>query len=75
MTIVSGVGFVLGLAMLASGTAVFAEDSEIKAVLDRMVAAYPDELDEQDGKDLRWRDGTLMREKIEAILRGERVDH
>jgi len=51
---------VAGLAILAGGTLLLAQDDQARLALDRLVAAYPDALAGYDGKVLRWRDGTLM---------------
>jgi len=51
---------VVALAVIAAGTAVFAQDDRVRLALDRLVAAYPDALAGHDGKALRWRDGTVM---------------
>jgi hypothetical protein len=58
--IVTTVCFVAGLAMLASGTSLLAQDDQVRQALDKLVAAYPDALAGHDGKVLRWRDGTVM---------------
>lgn len=52
--------FVIGLAMLASGTPLLAQDGQLRTALDNLVAAYPDALAGHDDKMLRWRDGTVM---------------
>jgi hypothetical protein len=52
--------FVVGLALFASGTALFAQDRQLHTALDGLVAAYPDALAGHDDKVLRWRDGTAM---------------
>jgi len=46
--------------MLAGGTAVLAQDDQVRSALDNLVAAYPHALAGHDGKVLRWRDGTVM---------------
>ncbi len=46
--------------MLAAATLVCAQDDQVGAALDALVAAYPDALAGHDGKALRWRDGTVM---------------
>jgi D-alanyl-D-alanine carboxypeptidase len=55
---------VVGLALLAGGTALFAQDDrpadQARAALDGLVAAYPNALTGHDAKVLRWRDGTAM---------------
>jgi hypothetical protein len=51
---------VVGLALLAGGSALFAQDDQLRTALDGLVAAYPDALAGHDGKVLRWRDGTVM---------------
>jgi D-alanyl-D-alanine carboxypeptidase len=58
--IVTTVCFVAGLAMLAGGTPLLAQDDQVRLALDNLVAAYPDALAGHDGKVLRWRDGTVM---------------
>jgi hypothetical protein len=52
--------FVVGLALLAGGTAVRAQHGALLTALDNLVAAYPDALAGHDDKTLRWRDGTVM---------------
>jgi hypothetical protein len=52
--------WVIGLAMLAGGTSVLAQDDRLRTALDSLVAAYPDALAGHDDKVLRWRDGTAM---------------
>src|SRR3984957_15745356 len=52
--------FVVGLAMLASGTSLLAQDDQLRTALDNLVAAYPNALAGRDDKVLRWRDGTAM---------------
>jgi len=52
--------FVVGLALLTSGTALHAQDGELRTALDNLVAAYPNALAGHDDKMLRWRDGTAM---------------
>jgi hypothetical protein len=51
---------VIAFAMLAGGTALFAQDDQLRAALDNLVAAYPNALAGHDGKMLHWRDGTVM---------------
>jgi hypothetical protein len=51
---------VIGLAMLMGGTPLLAQDDQLRTALDTLVAAYPNALAGQDGKMLRWRDGTVM---------------
>ena len=51
---------VIAFAILASETALFAQDDQLRAALDNLVAAYPSALAGHDGKMLRWRDGTVM---------------
>jgi len=51
---------IVALAMLAGGTAVLAQDDQVRSALDNLVAAYPHALAGHDGKVLRWRDGTVM---------------
>jgi hypothetical protein len=58
--IVTTVCLVAGLAMLASGAPLLAQDDQVRQALDNLVAAYPDALAGHDGKVLRWRDGTVM---------------
>src|ERR1700726_2862086 len=58
--IVTMVCFVAGLAMLASGAPLLAQDDQARQALDKLVAAYPDALAGHDDKVLRWRDGTVM---------------
>jgi hypothetical protein len=55
--IVTTVCLVAGLAMLAGGTPLVAQDDQVRLALDNLVAAYPDALAGHDGKVLRWRDG------------------
>jgi D-alanyl-D-alanine carboxypeptidase len=52
--------FVVGLALLAGGSALFAQDDQLRTALDSLVATYPDALAGHDDKVLRWRDGTAM---------------
>jgi len=52
--------FVVGLALLSSGTALLAQDDRPRTALDNLVAAYPNALAGHDDKMLRWRDGTAM---------------
>jgi D-alanyl-D-alanine carboxypeptidase len=52
--------FVIGLALLAGGTPLLAQDDRLRAALDNLVAAYPHVLAGHDDKMLRWRDGTAM---------------
>jgi hypothetical protein len=52
--------FAAGLAMLAAGAPLLAQDDQIGLALERLVAAYPDALAGHDDKVLRWRDGTIM---------------
>jgi len=49
-----------GLALVAGPAALRAQDNPLKAALDTLVAAYPDELAGHDDKVLHWRDGTAM---------------
>jgi hypothetical protein len=58
--IVTAVGVVAGLAMLAGALPLFAQDDQVRSALDNLVAAYPDALAGHDGKVLHWRDGTVM---------------
>jgi D-alanyl-D-alanine carboxypeptidase len=51
---------VVVLAMIASATALLAQDDQVRSGLDRLVAAYPIALAGHDGKALRWRNGTVM---------------
>jgi len=51
---------IAGLALLAGGTAVLAQDDQLRTALDNLVAAYPDALAGHDDKTLRWRDGSVM---------------
>ena len=51
---------VIGLAMLAGGTPLLAQDDLLRTSLDNLLAAYPNALAGHDGKVLRWRDGTVM---------------
>jgi D-alanyl-D-alanine carboxypeptidase len=51
---------VIGLAMLAGGTPLRAQDEPLRTALDTLVAAYPNALAGHDDKVLRWRDGTVM---------------
>jgi hypothetical protein len=57
---VTKVCFVAGLAMLAGGTALPAQDDQVRLALDNLVAAYPTALAGHDAKVLRWHDGTVM---------------
>jgi D-alanyl-D-alanine carboxypeptidase-like protein len=57
---VTGIGFVVGLAMLASATLVLAQSDQVRSALDRLVAGYPDAFVGHDANALRWRDGTVM---------------
>jgi hypothetical protein len=57
---VTKLAFVVGLAMLAGASPLLAQNDPVGSALDRLVAAYPDALAGDDGKALRWRDGTLM---------------
>jgi hypothetical protein len=50
----------VGLAVLAGGTALLAQDDQLRTALDSLVAAYSDALAGHDDKVLRWRDGTVM---------------
>jgi hypothetical protein len=59
-SIAAGCGLALGLLALAAEAPVVAEDRELGAALDNLVAAYPDALAGHDDKVLRWRDGTVM---------------
>src|ERR1700732_2037531 len=52
--------FVVGLALFGGGTALFAQDDQLRTALDNLVAAYPNALAGHDDKVLRWRDGTVM---------------
>jgi len=54
------IGVVVGIALLAAGTPLLAQDDQLRAALDNLVAAYPDALAGHDDKMLRWRDGTAM---------------
>ena len=58
--------FVVGLAMLAGTTPLFAQNDQIRLALDKLVAAYPNALAGHDAKGLRWRDGTVMPVSDEA---------
>jgi len=58
--IVTKASFVVGLAMLAGATRVFAQDDQARFALDNLVAAYPSALAGHDGRVLRWRDGIAM---------------
>src|ERR1700730_15494108 len=51
--------FVVGLALLAGGTSLLAQDDQLRVALDNLVAAYPNALAGHDNKVLRWRDGTV----------------
>jgi D-alanyl-D-alanine carboxypeptidase len=51
---------VIGLAMLAGGTALLAQDDQLRTALDNLVAAYPNALVGHDDKVLRWRDEAVM---------------
>jgi hypothetical protein len=52
--------FVVGLALLTGGTALLAQDDQLRSALDNLVAAYPNALEGHDDKMLRWRDRTVM---------------
>jgi hypothetical protein len=52
--------FAAGLAMLAAGAPLFAQDDRIGLALERVVAAYPDALAGHDANSLHWRDGSVM---------------
>jgi hypothetical protein len=58
--IATAVCLVAELAMLAGATPLSAQDDQLRAALDNLVAAYPDALAGHDGKVLHWRDGTIM---------------
>src|SRR5271169_4930832 len=51
---------VVGLALLAGGTSLLAQDDQLRTALDNLVAAYPNALAGHDDNVLRWRDGTVM---------------
>jgi hypothetical protein len=51
---------VIGLAILAAGAPLLAQDDRIGLALERLVAAYPDALAGHDADSLHWRDGTVM---------------
>jgi D-alanyl-D-alanine carboxypeptidase len=55
-----GIFLVAGLAIGAGEAPLIAQDDQLRAALDNLVAAYPNALAGQDGKVLRWRDGTVM---------------
>ncbi len=55
-----GIFLVAGLAIGAGVSALFAQDDQLHAALDSLVAAYPNALAGHDGNVLRWRDGTVM---------------
>ena len=73
---------VVVLAMIASATALLAQDDQVRLGLDKLVAAYPLALAGHDGKVLRWRDGTVMpvaddndnRTFSELLLRASIID-
>jgi D-alanyl-D-alanine carboxypeptidase len=52
--------FVVGLAMLASGTSLLAQNDQLHTALDNLVTAYQGALAAHDDKVLRWRDGIAM---------------
>jgi D-alanyl-D-alanine carboxypeptidase len=58
--IATQVCLVAGLAMLAGGTPLLAQNDQVRLALDSLVAAYANALAGYDGKVLRWRDGTVM---------------
>ncbi len=58
--IVTTACLVAGLAMLAGGSPLLAQDDQVRLALDNLVAAYPNALAGHDGKVLRWHDGTVM---------------
>ena len=58
--------FVFGLAILAGGTPLLAQDDQVRLALDKLLAAYPNALAGHDAKALRWRDGTVMPVSDEA---------
>ncbi len=49
-----------GLALVVGAASLRAQDNPLRAALDALVAAYPDELAGHDDTVLRWRDGTTM---------------
>jgi D-alanyl-D-alanine carboxypeptidase len=55
-----GISLAAALALGAGETLLFAQDDPFRAVLDNLVAAYPNALSGHDAKALRWRDGTFM---------------
>jgi D-alanyl-D-alanine carboxypeptidase-like protein len=52
--------FVVGLAILAGGTPLLAQDDQVRLALDKLLAAYPNALAGHDANALRWRDGAIM---------------
>jgi D-alanyl-D-alanine carboxypeptidase-like protein len=52
--------FAIVLAMLNSETFLLAQDDQVRASLDNLIAVYPSALSGHDDKVLRWRDGTVM---------------
>jgi hypothetical protein len=52
--------FIVAIGMLAAGTALFAQDDQLRLALDNLVVTYPNALAGHDAKMLRWRDGTVM---------------
>ena len=48
------------MAVLLIGLATAAPAAELDAILDVLVAAYPDHLARHDGKEVIWQDGTRM---------------
>jgi hypothetical protein len=52
--------FGAGVAILACGTLVVAQEDQARLALDNLVAAYPQALAGHDVEVLRWRDGTVM---------------
>jgi hypothetical protein len=54
-------GILAGVALLGTSTSsLLAQDDRLRAALDALIAAYPNELAGHDGNTLRWRDGTTM---------------
>jgi hypothetical protein len=55
-----GIFLAAGLAIGAGEAPLIAQDDQLRAALDNLVAAYPNALAGHDGNVLHWRDGTVM---------------
>ena len=55
-----GICLVAGLAIGAGETRLFAQDDQLRAALDHLVAVYPNALAGHDATALHWRDGSVM---------------